>query len=79
MNVSKVQLKENSPVPSARTYHAACLLGKYMIIVGGEANSDLKDFWALDLEENMWFKPDINFLEYYTPKRFHTVCTLNDH
>lgn len=77
--MERVVLKPNSPVPSARTYHASCLLGKYMIVVGGEANSDLKDFWALDLEEDMWYKPDINFIEHYTPKRFHTVCAINDH
>jgi len=50
-----------------------------MIVVGGEANSDLKDFWALDLEEYVWYKPDINFLDHYTPKRFHSVCAINDH
>lgn len=49
--VEKVKLAENSPIPSARTYHASCLLNKYMITIGGEANSDLKDFWALDLDE----------------------------
>lgn len=79
MTVTKVNLKENSPVPSARTYHASCLIGKYMIVVGGEASSDLKDFWALDLEENVWYKPEVNFNEYYTPKRFHTVCAINDY
>jgi hypothetical protein len=79
MKVTKVELKANSPIPSTRTYHASCLLGKYMIVVGGESNSDMKDFWALDLEENFWYKPEVNFLDYYTPKRFHTVSTLNDH
>ena len=49
-----------------------------MIVIGGEANSDLKDFWALDLEEKIWFKPEIDFDNYYTPKRFHTLCTLNE-
>jgi hypothetical protein len=49
--VEKLAIKPNSPMPSARTYHASCLVGKYMITIGGEANSDLKDFWALDLDE----------------------------
>ncbi len=79
MTISKVEIPENSPIPSARTYHASCLLGKYMIVVGGEANSDLKDMWALDLEEQRWFKPELQFIDSYTPKRFHTVCTINDH
>ena len=48
-----------------------------MIVVGGEANSDLKDFWALDLEERIWLKPDLLFHDFYTPKRFHTISTIN--
>jgi hypothetical protein len=32
-----------------------------MIVTGGEANSDLKDFWALDLETYMWYKPEVDF------------------
>jgi hypothetical protein len=31
----------------------------YMVIIGGEATSDLKDFWALDLDEMQWYKPEI--------------------
>lgn len=49
-----------------------------MIVVGGEANSDLRDFWALDLEERVWYKPELHFNEYFTPKRFHTINALND-
>lgn len=49
-----------------------------MIIVGGESNSDLADLWALDLEEKIWFKPEIDFKDPFTPKRFHSVSTLND-
>lgn len=49
-----------------------------MVVIGGEANSDLKDFWALDLEEKMWYKPEINFDDYYTPKRFHTLCPISE-
>ena len=79
VSVAKVVLRENSPVPSARTYHASCLLGKYMIIVGGEANSDLRDVWALDLEERVWLKPEITFCDTYTPKRFHSVSAIDDH
>ena len=50
-----------------------------MIVLGGESNSDLSDLWALDLDENVWFKPEINFKDPFTPKRFHSVSTLNDH
>jgi hypothetical protein len=77
-NITRVTLKENSPIPQARTYHASCLIGKYMIVIGGEANSDLKDFWALDLDEMVWIKPEINFQDHYSAKRFHTACPIND-
>ena len=50
IRMSKVEVVEGSQLPLARTYHAACLSDKYMFVVGGEGNSDLKDFWALDLE-----------------------------
>jgi hypothetical protein len=46
--------------PIARTYHASCLLGKFMIVTGGEGTSDLKDFWCFDLEHSQWIEPKIN-------------------
>jgi len=58
--VSKVALAPNSPIPLARTYHASCLVKNYMVVIGGEASSDLRDFWALDLETNTWRKPDVD-------------------
>lgn len=64
-------------MPSARTYHASCLVKNYMIVVGGESNnSDLDDFWALDLESKDWIKPDIHGQESFAPKRFLTASTL---
>ena len=43
-------------VPIARTYHASCLVGKYMVVSGGEAAvlADLQDMWAFDLELRIW-------------------------
>ncbi len=38
--VEKVILKELSPVPAPRTYHASCLHSKYMVTIGGETTSD---------------------------------------
>jgi hypothetical protein len=51
---------------------------KYMVIIGGEATSDLKDFWALDLDEMKWCKPDISGFDNYTSKRFHTATSISD-
>ena len=43
-------------VPVARTYHASCLIGRFMIVCGGEASvlADLWDIWAFDLEASSW-------------------------
>lgn len=51
VQVRMVQLS-SQVAPIARTYHASCLVGKYMIICGGEATvlADLQDIWALDIE-----------------------------
>lgn len=49
-----------------------------MIVVGGEASSDLKDFWALDLEERLWYKPEVDFIDFFTAKRFHTLNSISD-
>ena len=52
--------QNTSKHPSARTYHATTLVEKFMVVVGGESNSsDLNDMWALDLEEQRWYKPTI--------------------
>jgi len=58
--VSRMRLNDNSQLPLPRTYHASCLIQKYMVVIGGESTSDLRDFWALDLEEGMWYKPDVS-------------------
>ena len=64
-------------IPTARTYHAATLVDKYMIIVGGESSSsDLNDLWALDLELKKWFKPSIEGHDNFIAKRFHTANTI---
>lgn len=76
--VEKVKPVENSLLPSARTYHASSLIRQYMVSIGGEANSDLKDFWAFDLNSNTWFKAEVDFKDYFTPKRFHTISTISD-
>lgn len=53
--VSRVRLQDGSDLPEPRTYHACCLVNKYMVVVGGEAyNTDMNDIWALDLETLTW-------------------------
>lgn len=53
-------LTDYDKFPSPRTYHAATLVDKFMVVVGGESNSsDLNDLWALDLNFQTWHKPSI--------------------
>jgi hypothetical protein len=50
--VSTVELVQltSTIIPEARTYHASCLVDRFMVVVGGEAhNTDMNDIWALDL------------------------------
>jgi N-acetylneuraminic acid mutarotase len=49
-----------------------------MVVIGGEATSDLRDFWALNLETNTWFKPDVEHFDNFTPKRFHSASVIGD-
>ena len=59
--VEKLNLKEDSPIPSARTYHASCLVSKFMVISGGEANNtDMTDMWALDIIKKRWAELEIS-------------------
>ena len=50
-----------------------------MVVIGGEATSDLKDFWALDLDQQVWKNPEVQYHEHYTPKRFHTASAISDY
>ena len=53
--VERMRLAEGSPMPSPRTYHASCLVDKFMVVSGGEANNtDMTDMWALKIEEGRW-------------------------
>jgi hypothetical protein len=65
-------------LPAARTYHATALVKNFMTVISGEGRGDLKDFWILDLERGKWFNPDVQAFDSFTPKRFHTACTIND-
>jgi len=76
--VHKMVFGENSLLPAARTYHASCLIQKFMVVIGGEASSDLRDFWALDLDKSTWHNPDVDQFENFTPKRFHSASALGD-
>ena len=80
-HVKRVVLSALSPVPSARTYHASCLVSKFMLVSAGEANNtDLNDLWAMDLERKFWYKLDcisIGHDQKFVSKRFHTISSLS--
>lgn len=48
-----------------------------MVVIGGEATADLKDFWAFDLDKEEWHNPEINYQDSYTPKRFHSANAIS--
>lgn len=66
-------------VPLARTYHASCLVGRFMIVLGGEAAllADLQDVWALDLETTRWTQLTFTNMEAFHAKRFHTASAVS--
>lgn len=66
-------------VPLARTYHASCLVGRFMIVLGGEAAllADLQDVWALDLETARWTQLTFTNMEAFHAKRFHTASAVS--
>ena len=74
-------LSPGSPVPSPRTYHASCLVDKYMLVSAGEANNtDLNDLWAMNLDTKFWYKLDLDSQGHdqkFVSKRFHTVSSLS--
>jgi hypothetical protein len=63
-------------LPSPRTYHATCIINDFMIVIGGEADSDLNDLWIFKFKSNSWVKPDIKGIQSFTPKRFHSASII---
>lgn len=49
-----------------------------MVIIGGEANSDLRDLWLFNLDECCWYTPDVEGFLSYTSKRFHTATQITE-
>ena len=70
-------LQEQYQLPAPRTYHAACLVDKYMVICGGEANADMQDMWTLDLELGIWCQLELHGVETFKPKRFHSASAVS--
>jgi hypothetical protein len=65
----------------SRTYHASCLIGKFMIVCGGEAAvlADLQDIWALDIETQTWQQLYFSNTESFHAKRFHTASAVSNY
>ena len=79
--VTKVEsliLDSESPIPSARTYHASCLVDKFMVVSGGEANNtDMTDLWALNVLKKMWYELEIPDINCFKAKRFHSISVIS--
>ena len=77
IQVSLVQIFSQA-IPLPRTYHAACLVDRFMFICGGEANSsDLQDFWVFDLELCAWTQLEVLSQTPFHAKRFHSCCSVS--
>ena len=77
--VERITLAEGTPLPSPRTYHASCLVDKYMVVSGGEANNtDMTDMWALDIELCKWHQFEISDVSCFQAKRFHSLSAMSD-
>lgn len=48
-----------------------------MVISGGEANADMNDVWALNLHTKVWSQLEIEGVESFKPKRFHSASTIS--
>jgi N-acetylneuraminic acid mutarotase len=64
--------------PCKRNNHAGDIIGKYLVIIGGESTQgmDLNDFYFLDLETRIWTCPKVKGISSFHPVRFHTVTTI---
>ena len=76
--VESVWLAFESPKPSERTYHASCLVEKFMIVSGGEANNtDLSDMWAFNILDKTWYELEIPEIHCFQAKRFHSISSVS--
>ena len=75
-DIQKVETK--GLAPWRRTYHAAWIIENFMIIVAGEGIHNLSDVYILNLDNQTWFNPNINFEDgcQFTPRKFHTVTSI---
>jgi len=73
-----MMLEDNSPMPQPRTYHASCLVNQFMVVIGGEANNtDMSDFWALDMEKGRWYHLELSDKENFKAKRFLSATAIS--
>lgn len=76
--VERMRLKDDSPLPQPRTYHASCLVGRFMVVIGGESNNtDMQDLWVLDVEDGRWYQLSISNQESFKSKRFLSVSAVS--
>lgn len=55
----KIETMGTPPCP--RTYHAATIVDKFMVVMGGEGSDCLNDIHLLNLESMTWYQPNIKF------------------
>ena len=76
IKVKQIEIQNPETQPQPRTYHASTVVGDKMIIIGGEADSDMNDLWSFSFTDRTWTKPVINGGGSFLPKRFHSASTI---
>lgn len=79
MTYELYQVETQGEHPCKRTYHASCLVEKFMVVTWGEGKSPLKDIYLLNLDELTWYCPKIDIApgSKFIPRKFHTVTAID--
>ena len=75
----KELVPKGEKIPWERTYHSAEVVGKYLVIFGGEVLTDLDDLWVFDFQSQEW--TEIAFERGSTKppgRRFHSSVMHNE-
>ena len=78
VTIAKIELPPGDLMPIARTYHSSTIVGEFMFVIGGEADSDLNDLCAFSFKEYQWYQPLLIDGHNFSPKRFHTATAIGN-
>jgi hypothetical protein len=79
MTYDLFKVEINGTPPTSRTYHAATLVDKFMVVVAGEGVDCMNDIHLLNLENMTWYQPKIKFQNglKMVPRKFHAIASID--